>query len=124
MVGKICLDTDFCIAVLNNEERADKLLNFIGSRSIFVTSITIFELYLRKENLEKIRTFINDSFILKFDQEAAIIASDIYKDLKSKGIIIDYRDIFIASIAITNNCSLATFNKKHFLRIKNLELLG
>ena len=34
----------------------------------------------------------------------------------------DLNDVFIASIALVNNCSIVTLNKKHFQRIKGLKV--
>ena len=123
MAEKICLDTDACIAVLKNDGKAEKLINAIAQCQVFVASITVFELCLRKENLDKIQSFLNDVFVLDFDENSAVMASNIYKGLKAKGRLLDLRDIFIASAAITNKCVLATFNQKHFSRITDLKLL-
>lgn len=122
MAEKVCLDTDTCIAVVKGEKKAEKLGDLIANGKLFITSITVFELYLRKENLNEIKNFLEGIFVLSFDADCALKASNIQKELKSKGNLLDFRDIFIASIAIVNNCSLATFNKKHFFRIKDLEL--
>ena len=124
MAEKICLDTDACIAILNNENRAESLTTIIANRTVFVTSITVFELHLRKINLDKVKNFLNDVFILYLDEASAIKASSIYKELKQKGKLLEFRDVFIASTALVNNCILATFNKKHFSIIPELELLN
>ena len=122
MAEKICLDTDVCIGIIKGEPRAEKVSDLIGSGELFVASITIFELYLRKEKLQEIGDFLDGILVLDFDKDCAMKASDIQKELKSKGNIIELRDIFIASVAVNNKCILATFNKKHFSKINNLEL--
>ena len=123
MDKKVCLDTDACISVIKGEPKAEKISDFIGTGKLFVSSVTVFELYLRKENLNELKDFLKGIFVLNFDEECAIKASNLQKELRGKGAILDFRDIFIASAAIVNNCTLATFNKKHFSRIKGLELL-
>ena len=122
MAEKICLDTDVCISIIKGLDKADKISDLIGSMKLFVTSVTVFELYLRKENLDEVADFLDGIFILDFNEDCAKKASNIGKELKANGITIEIRDIFIASIAITNNCALATFNNKHFSKIKGLEL--
>ena len=82
-----------------------------------------FELLLREKNLEDIENFMSKVKILNFDELASRKASAIYKGLKRKGKVVDYRDLFIASICIVNHCKLATFNKKHFEHIDGLELI-
>ena len=123
MGEKVCLDTDVCIDILNSQPRVEALRNVILDAKIFIASITVFELYLRVTNMDKINNFLKNSDIISFDGNCAIQASDIYKELKSKGRLMEFRDIFIASSALANNCALATFNVRHFSNIKNLQLL-
>lgn len=120
---KACLDTDVVIAILNGETRAEELIKNIVNYKIFISSITLFELLLRKTNLDKIEEFKGKVNLLDFDEFAARKASFIFKKLKEKGSIIDFRDLYISSITIVNNCSLATFNKKHFERITAFGLI-
>jgi tRNA(fMet)-specific endonuclease VapC len=119
---KVCLDTDVVIAILNAEKRAADIITKINDIEVLITSITLFELMLRKTNLDAIEIFRNKVEILNFDETSARKASIIHKDLKNNGKLIDFRDLFIASIAITNNCQLATFNQKHFENIKDLRI--
>ena len=123
MEQKVCLDTDVIIAILNNEERAARIIDKTENAAIFITTITLFELLLRKTNLEIIEMFRNKVSIIDFDEEAARKASIIFKNLQEQGKIIDIRDIFIAAICVTTNCMLSTFNSKHFENIKELEII-
>jgi len=120
---KVCLDTDVAISILNGEERAEKLVEVIESTDVFISVVTLFELLLRETNLEKIELFRQRVKIIDFNEQASRKASLIFKDLRKKGRLIDFRDIFIASICIVNNSKLATFNKKHFENINELELV-
>ena len=123
MAEKVCLDTDVCISIIKGESKAGIVSDLIGTGRLFVAAVTIFELYLRKENLDRVINFLDGIYVLDFNNDCAVKASSISKELKSKGITIEIRDIFIASTAIVNYCVLATFNKKHFSKIKGLELL-
>ena len=123
MAEEICLDTDVSIAILRNEPRAEKLIDFIGTRQVCTTSISVFELMLRTNNLEQVTKFLEGMEIFVFDNEAAIRASEISKQLKKRGKTLEFRDIFIASIAITKNFKLATFNAKDFAKIYGLSVL-
>lgn len=88
-----------------------------------MSAIVQFELLLREKNLENIENFMSKVRILDFDELASRKASAIYKELKRKGKMVDFRDLFIAATCIVNNCKLATFNKKHFENIKELILV-
>lgn len=123
MEQKVCLDTDIVIALLNNEERAGDFADNIAQSTVFITAITLFELLLRKTNIQAIETFRDKVYVLDFDEDSARKASILFKELQSKGRITDIRDIYIASICLINRCSLATFNKKHFESVDGLTLI-
>jgi len=123
MEQKVCLDTDACIEVINDSLNCKKIINKIQSKEVFVSSITVFELYLRETNLDKVDNLLDKFNVLNFDENTAKIASEVSKNLKKSGLLIEFRDIFIAATCIKNKCSLVTLNKKHFERIKELEIL-
>ena len=124
----ICLDTDVLIehkrAVKKNKK--ETLLYKLSEKySIAVTVITVFEL-LRGDNSDEDKfwnEFFNSIHIFDFDIESCKIASKIDKELTGSGNKLDVRDIFIASICIKNNVSLATNNQRHFERINVLNLI-
>lgn len=123
MEQKVCLDTDVVIAILNNEKRAADVIDRIENATVYITTVTLFELMLRRIHLEAIEAFRSKVGILDFNEDSARRASDIFKELQKNGRIIEIRDIFIAAISITTQCSLSTFNKKHFENIKELNLV-
>lgn len=123
MDQKICLDTSACISIINKKDPYRYILDKIFYSKVYVTTISVFELFLRKTNTNQIENFIKDFEILNFDNMAARKSSEILKILKNDGIMIEIRDLFIASTAIANNCTLATLNKKHFESIRELKLL-
>lgn len=90
---------------------------------LFTTSINAFELRLRKKNLEQAENFLSKIFVANFDDFSSSIAADMYKKLKEKGSLIDFRDIFIAATCISNNAELFTKNQQHFKRIPKLKIL-
>jgi len=69
------------------------------------------------------KILIDTSIIIDFSKEISLEASQIYIALKINNNIIEFRDIFIAATAIEHNLPLATLNKKHFIKIEQLELL-
>lgn len=123
LVKKICLDTDVAISILRGEEKSENFKEQIEQNQAFISSVTFFELLMPGKDEDKVEYFVNKFEILDFNEHSAREASFIYRELKRKGRLIDFRDIFIAAICISENCELATFNKKHFENIKNLKLL-
>ncbi|MCQ2242185.1 PIN domain-containing protein [Treponema sp.] len=58
--------------------------------------------------------------ILNFDSHCAWILGDLRSRLKKSGMAVDYADLQIASIAISNQMILVTRNTKHFGLIQNV----
>ena len=124
MDTKICLDTDVSIEILKNTAKASKLLDLTKDSEVYITTISVFELLLRETNLDAIEKLLLRTTILDFSELSARKAAEIFKDLKGKGQLMPLRDLLIASIAIANNCTLATLNVKDFENIKDLKLLN
>ncbi len=123
MAGQICLDTSVCIELVKRNSTVTSFIKEFSEATAFLPSVTAFELLLRSHNLADVKELIQKTKILDFTKEAAEEASNIEKDLKSRGALISREDIFIAATAIVNNCALATLNVKDFSRIKGLKLL-
>jgi len=126
-----CLDTNLIIDFLKNNKEAASMIEKLEDlgEDISVASPTIIELVrgLSSKNVhenekEKIKEFIDSFFVLSLDKQSAFLAGEIESELIKSGELIDLEDIMIAAIAITNNEKLITRNKKHFSRIKNLEI--
>ncbi len=122
MDQKICLDSDVCIEIIKNTKAGMDFFNSYRDSEAFVSSISVFELLQRGHNLEPVEKLISRTRLLDFDESCARKASEILRDLKKKGKLIDFRDLFIASTAIANDCALATLNRKHFKNIRGLRL--
>jgi tRNA(fMet)-specific endonuclease VapC len=68
-------------------------------------------------------SFFSKVKILDLDYDSAVVAGKLYLGLKAKGNLIDIQDMLIAAIAISKDLKLATGNKKHISRIKELNVL-
>ncbi len=122
----ICLDTNILIAHKRAKQKdATKLYQLSSKYSFAITTITAYELLRGDNSNEDIfwLNFFKQVTMLDFTLQAAIEAGKIYKDLKSKGMMIDIKDILIGAIAISNNHKLATDNKNHLGRIAGLTLI-
>ena len=65
-----------------------------------------------------------ESEILEFDQDTVKIASEIYCDLRHRGLLIPPIDIFIGATAMQHNLLFVTANIKHFQIMKNLKYIN
>jgi len=66
----------------------------------------------------------SESEIVGFEQDTAKIASEIYCDLRHRGLLIPPIDIFIGATAIQHDLVLVTANIKHFQIMKNLKYVN
>jgi tRNA(fMet)-specific endonuclease VapC len=61
--------------------------------------------------------------ILPFSHEAAVLAGDIWADLRPKGQLIGEIDVLIAGVAMREGLAIATCNTSHFSRIAGLTIV-
>jgi tRNA(fMet)-specific endonuclease VapC len=131
MEDRICLDTDFLVNFLRNKkEEVEFIKNHESGKYLATTCINAFELYYgayksnRKDNnLRAIASLLNTISILDFSTEVAEKSGELMAKLEKEGHLMDFRDLFIGTLAFVNNHSLKTYNKKHFMRIKGLDLV-
>ncbi|MFT4311047.1 MAG: type II toxin-antitoxin system VapC family toxin [Candidatus Woesearchaeota archaeon] len=117
------VDTTFLIDLLNGKKDA---LEFSKNNYFATTSISVFEIMLGMKKSEEIQTkgLFEEVQVLNFDQECAVLSANILKELKGKGLEIDFQDCMIASICLKHKSVLVTKNLKHFQRIKNLDVIS
>ncbi len=90
-----------------------------------MSSISEFELYLGAKTVRHqndLEMLFSEVEVIPFDFGCGKIAANIWKDTQSRHQHIEIKDIFIASIAISYDVWLQTFNTKHFQGIKDLKI--
>jgi len=124
------IDTDIIIYWLKNKFQSinDKFIE-IEEHRLFISSITVAELYYGaynsskvKENSQLVKELSSEINVVNFDHQAGKHFGKIKAHLKARGEIINDSDLFIASIAISKGYTLVTNNEKHFARIENLKI--
>ncbi len=122
----ILIDTDIVIEYLRSKDKSStKLIKLIEEHDLFLSSISEFELYLGAKTIrhqDDLEILFSEVEVIPFDFGCGKIAANIWKDTQSRHQHIEIKDIFIASIAISNDVWLQTFNKKHFQGIKGLKI--
>lgn len=120
---KICLDSDIIVDFLRKNPETKRIIEELGEE-FYTTQINTFEIWSGKLKHEEnmIKNMLGSLTKIDFDEQAALKAGDIQMKLKETGNLIDFRDLFIASICIQNNLELLTNNKKHFERMKKFGL--
>lgn len=120
----ICLDTGAIIEIFRGNRNVIEKLEYINLEPC-TTSINVMELltYSKKSKRDKYFEFLLELKTMPFDIKAAKVSSDIIRNLKSGGKVIDIRDVMIASICIVNFTPLYTLNRKHFERLREYNLI-
>jgi len=120
------IDTSIFIEHLRAKDKSKtKLYSIRDYTPKFTTSVTIYELFVgagTSVHSEDIKLVLSGIDILPFDEQTAIKAAAIFRDLKKENQLIEFRDIFISAICITNSLPILTLNKKHFSRIEGLSI--
>ncbi|MCH6234981.1 type II toxin-antitoxin system VapC family toxin [Cognataquiflexum rubidum] len=123
---KLVIDTSIFIEFLRSKKKEETILfNISKDIDILTSSITQYELLMGASNQVKIQDvemLLKGLEILPFNEKAAIKSAQIYHELKKRNKLIEFRDIFIASICMINNSEILSLNKKHFQGIEGLEL--
>jgi len=124
------LDTNTLIYLFKNQGNVAQNLEAIPAHSLYISSITLFELYtgIAKSKSPEKRTLqlqhlLAQITLLNFDEKSAEIAANIRADLEIKGTPIGTLDILIASVALANDLTVVTHNTKEFSRVKNLQII-
>lgn len=125
-----CLDSDLLVAILRGKPDAKSKMDELDAEGRnATTSINTFEILYgahhsskKKKNIEEARRLLGRLDVISLDIESANLAAMIAADLSAKGEPIDFRDILVAGIALTNGLDLVTKNSNHFSRIGKLRL--
>lgn len=124
----VLADTSIIIEHLRKREKKNTCLYRLAkSENLYISSISLFELYCganTSQKIEDISIITENLTVVAFDGTSAKYAGIIYRDLKSKNKLIDIKDLLIASCAVANSLSIATLNKKDFERIDGLIILS
>jgi len=124
------LDTDILSELFKGHSTVKaKASEYLREHSRFTIShITQYEILKglkakkAQKQIDAFLLFCKVNIVLPITDDVILLASDLYATLKEHGAIISDADIFVASIAITNNLVLVTNNINHFSRIKGLRL--
>lgn len=128
MDSKICLDTDFLVNFLRNKkEEAEFIKKNELDKELATTYINLFELYYgayksdeRENNLRAIALLLSRITILNFSDESVKKAGEMLAKMEKGGKLMDFRDLFIGTIAMANGYSIKTKNIRHFDKIEGL----
>jgi tRNA(fMet)-specific endonuclease VapC len=130
--NRTIIDTDILIDFLRNRKESVAFVTQLEEKKTLLstTAINAFELYYgahkSKQSAQTIKATKNllDRLVLfSLTPRSAQRAGHIYAQLEMEGHPIGLRDTFIAAIALTRKCSVATRNIEHFKKVKGLTVI-
>lgn len=120
--SRILIDTDVLIDYLRAQPRAVDYLEHLADISIYISVVTVAELYAGTRNEEeqrRIGLMLSDFTILPADYNIGYTAG-LMKQQYGKSHGISIADALIAATAQAHGLSLVTLNTKHFPMIENV----
>lgn len=127
-VVKTALDTNICIALIQNSSKAvRRRLTFADRGAVVMSAIVLFELVngaLRsgrpEPNLQALRNLRSLVPTMDFDDSDAVEAARVRRELENSGTPIGPYDTLIAGHARARGLVLATNNVREFGRVQGL----
>ncbi|MBQ7453900.1 MAG: DUF4411 family protein [Selenomonadaceae bacterium] len=131
---KYCLDTNIVSDFLRGNETVVRNINtaIAAGNQIFIPTLVYYEIVRGLKAGGKTRKLVEFLSLYKnfphlfFDRDNYKViekATEIYVQLH-RGQQIEDDDIFIAAIALVNDCTLVTANVKYFERVGNLQAVN
>ncbi len=113
----ILVDTSIIIDFLRKKNKQNSLLWKIKEKGFncIISTITVFELYvgaITSKHITDLKKILKWMDIISFTSDIAEQSGEIYKNLKKKNQLIEFRDIFIGATSIILNIPLLTFLRK------------
>jgi predicted nucleic acid-binding protein len=122
-IGTIGADTTFLIDFFKGEKKAVEFMK-LNSHLIRVSELVIYEFLCGKLGQREKRLFLEaiEHFgCIPFNHDAALLASEIFRNQKKTGKTIGHQDCMIAGSYLSHGVfNIVTRNKKHFEKITKI----
>lgn len=122
------LDTDTLSFLLRGNENAlaELEVHRAEGAKLYLSRLSFYEITSGLEykkatrQLNDFYALISDFEVIETNEEATLIAAEIYGDLRRRGFTVDDIDILNAGIALAHDLKVVTNNEKHYRPIENL----
>ena len=128
---KYLIDTDIIVYLLNGDTSLLQRLQKAGRKNVYVSAITVAELYFGaynstkvEQNLNTLKRFLPKIKKLDFTADMGPLFGEMKKELMKKGLKVGEvdSDVYIATTATYHKFTLVTNNERHFKRIPKLKI--
>ena len=125
--SRVVVDTDILIDYFAGISPATEAVERLFREDrLALTTLTLFELSCgaqTQEQRQDLEWIIQAAQLIPLDAVASIQAGAIYRQLKSKGQLLEPTDLLIAASCVAVGLPLLTRNVRHFRRVTELALL-
>ena len=121
------IDTCILINLFRGKDATQRRFQELGLKHCCTASVCLCELYAgafkkgKERDFKLIEWLTSKIPVLDFDK-SCVTYGRIRATLEKAGLRVDDMDLLLASIALDNNLTLVTGNRKHFDRIPDLKL--
>ncbi len=128
----IILDTNVIIRGERGTFDLSRWLASVGDEEFQIAAITIAELWhgveralsaYRVERQDYIRKILSLVKILPYTEATALEHARVWAALESSGTMIGFYDLIVAATALESGSAVATFNQRHFARVRGLKVI-
>ena len=128
METAVVIDACIFIEHFRSKNKEGSLLTKLNQQwgKLYVSAVAKYEVLVgaHERDMNEWKQIFEEVAVLAFDDATINSARMIYRQLKQESKLIGLGDILIAATAIANDLPLATFNRSHFERIRDLRLIG
>ena len=128
METAVVIDACVFIEHFRSKNKEGSLLTKLNRQwgKLYVSAVANYEVFIgaHERDMNEWRKIFENVTVLAFDDATVATACDIYRQLKQENKLVGLGDILIAATAIANDLPLATFNRNHFERIRDLQMIG
>ena len=105
------LDTDVVIEV-------DKGRLELPDATCYISALTLYEYIRGKRDYRRAKELAEQVYyVLPVSNKVLLLASGIWRKLKTAGMLVDDRDLLIGATAIAHELPLYTLNRRHYERL-------
>ena len=128
----VILDADVVIRGERGKFELEKWLASLPQERFELAAITVAELWHGVERAKGIERAARERYlravldflpIIPYTEQIAFEHARIWAELESAGMMIGYYDLIVGATAMERSSQVATFNRRHFERIKGLSVI-
>ena len=128
--SRILVDTDVFSFIFRDASQATFFRPYLLNKTVAVSFMTVAQAYYGAykagwavNRITRLENQFKNYVVLPYEYIVCQYWARVRQDIEAQGRSIEHADNWIAACALRYDCALATNNGRHFVGIKNLELI-